>query len=252
MMREISEESLILSVAFGVQDAPVPTTSMPKPEALHATMGDNPGEIDAGCHAVTKAKSYIFEVREHSDTEAPGSWTQAKIVSRSFATIGGSSTASATHSASVPSARMIWKAHGAMKWSVWPPEKWRKTTASHANGKGATPVLPAFFSMSTRWSSVKKIKMFGSASGSEGGTACAKAECRPRRASDASRGRCFMAAVMVGFMVYLGIAEWGLCDTTGGEVFFRLWGNVSKVLFPPYPQGFSPELPPSLGRYRRG
>jgi hypothetical protein len=36
--------------------------------------GDNPGEIDLGCHAVPKAKSYLIEMREHSDITAPGAW----------------------------------------------------------------------------------------------------------------------------------------------------------------------------------
>lgn len=66
-----------------------PTTSMEKPYDVSATMGDNPGEIDLGCHAVPKAKSYLIEMRDHSDTAAPGPWVQVKVSGRSSATIKG-------------------------------------------------------------------------------------------------------------------------------------------------------------------
>ena len=79
----------ILSAAFGVQADATPTTSMEKPYDVYATMGDNPGEIDLSCHAVPKTKSYIIEMRQHSDTAAPGPWTQAKISGRSSATLTG-------------------------------------------------------------------------------------------------------------------------------------------------------------------
>jgi hypothetical protein len=79
----------ILSAAFEVQADATPTTSMEKPYDLSATMGDNAGEIDLGCHAVPKSKSYIFEMREHSDSAAPGAWVQAKISTRSSTTIEG-------------------------------------------------------------------------------------------------------------------------------------------------------------------
>ena len=62
---------------------------MDKPYNMTATMGDNDGEIDLGCHAVPKAKSYIYEIREHSDTAAPGSWGGAKFGTRSSMTFTG-------------------------------------------------------------------------------------------------------------------------------------------------------------------
>lgn len=71
------------------KDYATPTTSMEKPYDVSATMGDNPGEIDLSCHAILKTKSYIMEIRMHSDTAAPGAWTQAKISGRSSATITG-------------------------------------------------------------------------------------------------------------------------------------------------------------------
>ena len=79
----------ILSAAFEVQADASPTTSMEKPYDVSATMGDNPGEIDVSCHSVPKTRSYIIEVRGHSDTDVPGSWTLAKISGRSSATITG-------------------------------------------------------------------------------------------------------------------------------------------------------------------
>lgn len=79
----------ILSAAFEVQAGATPTTSMEKPYDVSATMGDNPGEIDVSCHSVPKTRSYIIEMRGHSDVAAPGSWTQAKISGRSSATIAG-------------------------------------------------------------------------------------------------------------------------------------------------------------------
>ena len=83
------EMAKILSAAFEVQADATPTTSMPKPTYVSATMGDNPGEIDVSCHAVPKAKSYLIERREHSETEVPGPWMQVKVSTRSSAEIGG-------------------------------------------------------------------------------------------------------------------------------------------------------------------
>ena len=79
----------ILSAAFAIQADATTTTSMEKPYEVSATMGDNPGEIDLSCHAVPKAKSYLIEMRDHSDTAMPGAWQQMKVSTRSSATIGG-------------------------------------------------------------------------------------------------------------------------------------------------------------------
>ena len=83
------DEAKILSAAFQVQSAATTTTSIDAPQEVIATMGDNPGEIDLSCNAVAKAKSYIIEMREHSETAAPGAWQMAKVVSRSSGTING-------------------------------------------------------------------------------------------------------------------------------------------------------------------
>jgi glutamate synthase domain-containing protein 2 len=82
----------ILSAAFAIQADATPTTSMEKPYEVSATMGDNPGEIDLSCHAMPKAKSYLIERRDHSDTATPGVWVQVKVSTRSSATIPGLSS----------------------------------------------------------------------------------------------------------------------------------------------------------------
>lgn len=81
--------AIILSAAFDVQADGTTTTSITKPENAAATMGDNPGEVDMGCDAVRKAMSYVYEVREHSDVEAPGPWGGAKVATRSSVTFSG-------------------------------------------------------------------------------------------------------------------------------------------------------------------
>ena len=83
------ETSQILSAAFEIQAAATTTTSIDKPYNMVATMGDNPGEINLSCHSVPKAKSYIAEIREHSDTEAPGTWGNTKFGTRSTLTFKG-------------------------------------------------------------------------------------------------------------------------------------------------------------------
>ena len=83
------DEAKILSSGFSVQAAATTTTSIATPVGVVATMGDNEGEIDLTCNAVAKARSYIIEMREHSETAAPGPWVQVKVVSRSSGTVSG-------------------------------------------------------------------------------------------------------------------------------------------------------------------
>ena len=83
------DEGQILSVGFEVQSASEPTTNMAKPYDLHAKMGDNPGEVNVGCHAVARARSYIYEMRDHIDSEAPGPWEQKKLTTRSSMDLDG-------------------------------------------------------------------------------------------------------------------------------------------------------------------
>ena len=82
-------EPKILSAAFQVQEDGSPTTSMDKPYEVTATMGVSEGQVDVSCHAVPRAKTYIIEHREHSDTVAPGPWVQGKIGTRSYSTVVG-------------------------------------------------------------------------------------------------------------------------------------------------------------------
>lgn len=83
------DEAKILSAGFQVQSNGTATTSIAAPERVTPTMGDNDGEIDLAWNRVVKAKSFIIEMREHSDTSAPGPWVQVKVSTRSSATITG-------------------------------------------------------------------------------------------------------------------------------------------------------------------
>ena len=78
-----------ISLSLAARTAATTTTSIDAPQGVIATMGDNPGEIDLSCNAVAKAKSYIIEMREHSETAAPGAWQMAQVISRSSGTING-------------------------------------------------------------------------------------------------------------------------------------------------------------------
>jgi hypothetical protein len=77
----------ILSAGFQIVSAASPTSSLPAPTNVLATMGDNPGEIDVSGNAVAKAKSYIYECREHADGAVSGPWAQVKVGTRSSFTV---------------------------------------------------------------------------------------------------------------------------------------------------------------------
>lgn len=79
----------ITSAGFQIKSDPTPTTSLPQPGNLRATMGDNSGEIDLACDAVPRSKSYVWECSEHPDNAAPTQWVQAKISTRSSITVVG-------------------------------------------------------------------------------------------------------------------------------------------------------------------
>lgn len=83
------DEAKILSSGFAVQVPRSTTTSLDALINVAASLGDDEGEIDLTWNAVPKAKSYIVEMREHSDTAAPGSWQFAKVAPRSSASVGG-------------------------------------------------------------------------------------------------------------------------------------------------------------------
>lgn len=83
------DSAKILTSGFLVKSDPSPTSSLPQPGNLRATMGDNSGEIDLACDAVPKSKSYVWECSEHPDNAAPTPWVQAKISTRSSITVVG-------------------------------------------------------------------------------------------------------------------------------------------------------------------
>jgi len=83
------DEAKILSSGFQVQSAATPTTSLPQPANLVATMGDLDGEIDVACNRVPRASGYIWECREHMEGQAPGPWAQAKVGNKSSFTATG-------------------------------------------------------------------------------------------------------------------------------------------------------------------
>ena len=88
-MTAAGDAAKILTAGFQLKADPSPTSSLPQPGNLIATMGDNAGEIDLACDAVKKAKSYIWECSEHPDNAAPTPWVQAKISARSSITVTG-------------------------------------------------------------------------------------------------------------------------------------------------------------------
>jgi len=85
----LGEPSLILSVGFQIRSAGTPTTNLPQPENLVATIGKNAGAVDLRCRAVKRAKSYIWEYREYLAGQPPGPWIQAKIGGRRSVTVTG-------------------------------------------------------------------------------------------------------------------------------------------------------------------
>lgn len=79
----------IQSTGLAVQDAPTPTTALPRPENVSASTGDDSGEVDISWDRVPRAKNYQVECREHIDGQVPGPWTQVKIANRSKLTATG-------------------------------------------------------------------------------------------------------------------------------------------------------------------
>ncbi len=83
------DPAIILSSGFEIQDERTTTTGLPQPQNLVARIGDNAGDVDLMCHAVKRAKSYIWQCREHIEGQPPGAWTQAKVSTRSSVTATG-------------------------------------------------------------------------------------------------------------------------------------------------------------------
>ena len=85
----VGDEAKIRSAGFDIRAEAAPTTSMDQPQSLIASMGPNAGDIAISCDAVAKAKSYIIDVRDYTETGPPAEWRQAKVASRSAATLTG-------------------------------------------------------------------------------------------------------------------------------------------------------------------
>ena len=83
------DEAKIRSAGFEVRADGSATTSLEQPGNLIAAMAPNAGEISITCDAVDKAKSYIIDVRDYTETGPPTEWRQAKVASRSAATVTG-------------------------------------------------------------------------------------------------------------------------------------------------------------------
>lgn len=83
------DEAKIVSTGFDLQSDRVPTSEMPKPTNLTATIGKKEGEIILKCDGVPKAKTYFWECRTHDDGAAPGTWTLVKISNASKITVTG-------------------------------------------------------------------------------------------------------------------------------------------------------------------
>jgi hypothetical protein len=81
------DEKLILKSGFSVRAVAVETGGLAPPSGLSATEGDHEGEIDLHWNRVNHARSYVIE--RSADPPTDTSWTHAKSVSISSATIGG-------------------------------------------------------------------------------------------------------------------------------------------------------------------
>lgn len=64
-----------------------PTTSLPAPQNLSLTAGDNDGELEAQWDRVDKSKNY--EVQISDDPPTANSWTHAKTTTKSKTTLPG-------------------------------------------------------------------------------------------------------------------------------------------------------------------
>ena len=71
----------LLTTGFELQADGTPTTVLPPPQNLKARIGQNAGEVALSCEPVKRAKSYIWECREHVAGQAPGPWVACKFSS---------------------------------------------------------------------------------------------------------------------------------------------------------------------------
>ena len=77
----------IESAGLEVRAPGTPTTSLPAPQNLSVTAGDNEGELDAACDPVAKSTSYEWQTSDDPPTNT--SWTYAKTTTKSSTTLTG-------------------------------------------------------------------------------------------------------------------------------------------------------------------
>ena len=75
-------ETIVKSANMDVKSAPTPAGSMPSPTEVKLTRGDRPGEVDAACHSVKGAVSYVWETCP-GDDPINGAWSYAKTSTKS-------------------------------------------------------------------------------------------------------------------------------------------------------------------------
>jgi len=81
------DEAKIQSAGMSLRAPRTPTTSLPAPQNLALTGGDNDGELDAQWDRVPKAKNY--EVQLSDDPPTSSSWAYAKTTTKSKTTLTG-------------------------------------------------------------------------------------------------------------------------------------------------------------------
>ena len=80
-------EAKIQTAGLNLRSPKTPTTSLPAPQNLALTVGDNEGELDGGCDPVAKNKGYEWQMSDDPPTNT--SWAYAKTTTKSSTTLPG-------------------------------------------------------------------------------------------------------------------------------------------------------------------
>lgn len=83
----VGDTAKIESAGMTTRAPKTPTTSLPAPQNLSLTAGDNDGELEAQWDRVNKSKNY--EVQTSDDPPTATSWTHAKTTTNSKTTLPG-------------------------------------------------------------------------------------------------------------------------------------------------------------------
>ncbi len=81
------DEAKMQTTVLPLQGPRTTISSMPAPTTVVASTGDHEGEMDVGCDAVPRAKSYLWQYREQIDGQVPGPWQSGPVAGISTATI---------------------------------------------------------------------------------------------------------------------------------------------------------------------